>query len=208
MIRLESEDVAIESQGIGNALNGNTNVGDTRIVGHRQKLSNRAAPCSARWKGSSAMAGVNASTAPVKDDTFAAEVEQSKGLVLVDFWATWCGPCLMVAPVLEQLAGQYDGRARILKLDVDSNQKTAMRFNVRRSRASCSSRTGSTWTPSSARCRSRPSRPASRSTWPDRTGNGSRGASATGRRPLSFTFQAWRRERFTWWRPHSETWAT
>ena len=77
------------------------------------------------------MAGVNASTAPVKDDTFAAEVEQSKGLVLVDFWATWCGPCLMVAPVLEQLASQYDGRARILKLDVDSNQKTAMRFNVR-----------------------------------------------------------------------------
>ncbi len=77
------------------------------------------------------MAGVNASTAPVKDDTFAAEVEQSKGLVLVDFWATWCGPCLTVAPVLEQLASQYDGRARILKLDVDSNQKTAMRFNVR-----------------------------------------------------------------------------
>jgi thioredoxin 1 len=77
------------------------------------------------------MAGVNTKTAAVKDDTFAADVDQSKGLVLVDFWATWCGPCHMVAPVLEQLAGQYDGRAKILKLDVDSNQKTAMRFNVR-----------------------------------------------------------------------------
>jgi thioredoxin 1 len=70
-------------------------------------------------------------TAAVGDDTFAASVDQSKGLVLVDFWATWCGPCIMVAPVLEQLAGQYAGRARILKLDVDHNQKTAMRFNVR-----------------------------------------------------------------------------
>lgn len=67
----------------------------------------------------------------VTDDTFAAEVEQGKGLVLVDFWATWCGPCLAVAPLLEQLAGEYDGKARITKVDVDQNQKTAMRFNIR-----------------------------------------------------------------------------
>lgn len=70
-------------------------------------------------------------TAAVGDDTFASMVDQSKGLVLVDFWAAWCGPCLMIAPVLEQLAGQYAGRVTILKLDVDSNQRTAMRFNVR-----------------------------------------------------------------------------
>lgn len=70
-------------------------------------------------------------TAPVGDDTFASNVEQSKGLVLVDFWAQWCGPCHAIAPTLEELAGQYAGRARIFKLDVDANQKTAMRFNVR-----------------------------------------------------------------------------
>lgn len=69
--------------------------------------------------------------AAVGDDTFVASVEQATGLVLVDFWASWCSPCLAIAPVLEQLAAQYAGRARILKLDVDSNQKTAVRFNVR-----------------------------------------------------------------------------
>jgi thioredoxin 1 len=67
----------------------------------------------------------------VTDANFASEIEQSSGLILVDFWATWCGPCQVVAPVLEQLAGEYTGRAKIAKLDVDSNQRTAMRFNVR-----------------------------------------------------------------------------
>ena len=67
----------------------------------------------------------------VTDDTFATEVEQGQGLVLVDFWATWCGPCLAVAPLLEQLAGEFAGKARITKVDVDQNQKTAMRFNIR-----------------------------------------------------------------------------
>ncbi len=67
----------------------------------------------------------------VNDATFAGEIEQVSGLVLVDFWATWCGPCQVVAPVLDQLASEYAGRAKIAKLDVDSNQRTAMRFNVR-----------------------------------------------------------------------------
>ncbi len=67
----------------------------------------------------------------VSDATFASEIEQASGLVLVDFWATWCGPCQVVAPVLDQLAGEFNGRARIAKLDVDSNQRTATRFNVR-----------------------------------------------------------------------------
>ena len=74
------------------------------------------------------MAAVNTKTPPVTDDSFAADVDQAKGLVLVDFWAVWCGPCQMVAPVLEQLAGEYEGRARIVKLDVDSNQRTAMKY--------------------------------------------------------------------------------
>ncbi len=67
----------------------------------------------------------------VTDATFDAEVEQFKGLAIVDFWATWCGPCHMVAPILEQLAGQYAGKLKVTKLDVDANQRTAMRFNVR-----------------------------------------------------------------------------
>ena len=67
----------------------------------------------------------------VTDANFANEVEQQKGLVVVDFWATWCGPCRMVAPVMEQIAGQYAGKVKVTKMDVDANQKTAMRFNVR-----------------------------------------------------------------------------
>lgn len=67
----------------------------------------------------------------VTDATFPAEVEQQPGLVLVDFWAEWCGPCRVIAPILEQIAGEYAGKLKITKLDVDTNQHTPMRFNVR-----------------------------------------------------------------------------
>ena len=67
----------------------------------------------------------------VTDATFRAEVEQHQGLVIVDFWAEWCGPCRAIAPVLEQLASEYAGRVKVVKLDVDASQATAMRFNVR-----------------------------------------------------------------------------
>jgi len=67
----------------------------------------------------------------VTDDNFAAEVEQQAGVTVVDFWATWCGPCRMIAPILDQLAADYDGRVKVTKLDVDANQRTAMRFQVR-----------------------------------------------------------------------------
>jgi thioredoxin 1 len=67
----------------------------------------------------------------VTDASFGNEVEQHQGLALVDFWATWCGPCHMVAPIMEQIAGEYDGKVKVTKMDVDANQRTAMRFNVR-----------------------------------------------------------------------------
>ncbi len=67
----------------------------------------------------------------VTDATFPAEVEQASGLVVVDFWATWCGPCRAVAPVVEKLAEDYRGRVKVLKLDTDANQATAMRYNIR-----------------------------------------------------------------------------
>ena len=68
---------------------------------------------------------------PVSDADFAQEIEQHEGLAIVDFWATWCGPCQIVAPVVEQLAQEYEGRLKVAKLDVDANQSTAMQFGVR-----------------------------------------------------------------------------
>lgn len=67
----------------------------------------------------------------VTDATFVTEIEQHQGLAVVDFWATWCGPCRMIAPILDQLASEYTGKAKVAKVDVDTNQQTAMRFNVR-----------------------------------------------------------------------------
>ena len=67
----------------------------------------------------------------VDDATFETEIEGSEGLAMVDFWAEWCGPCRMVAPVVKQLASEYEGKLKVGKLDVDENQQTAMRFNIR-----------------------------------------------------------------------------
>jgi thioredoxin 1 len=66
----------------------------------------------------------------VTDNTFQAEVIESEVPVLVDFWAPWCGPCRMVAPVLEEIAGEKGDALRIVKLNVDENQQTAMTYEV------------------------------------------------------------------------------
>jgi thioredoxin 1 len=67
----------------------------------------------------------------VDDANFGTEIEGSDGLAMVDFWAEWCGPCRMVGPVVEQLASEYAGQVKVGKLDVDANQQTAMRYNIR-----------------------------------------------------------------------------
>jgi thioredoxin 1 len=72
-----------------------------------------------------------ANAVEVSDATFATEIEQHEGLAVVDFWATWCAPCRMIAPMVESLATEYAGTVKVAKLDVDNNQRTAARFNVR-----------------------------------------------------------------------------
>jgi thioredoxin 1 len=66
----------------------------------------------------------------VNDSNFDQMVLQSKTPVLVDFWAVWCGPCHMVAPVVEELAGEYEGKVTFTKLNVDENPKTASQYGI------------------------------------------------------------------------------
>jgi thioredoxin 1 len=65
------------------------------------------------------------------DDTFESEVLQASGPVLVDYWAEWCGPCKAIAPVLDQIAKEYQGRLKIIKLNIDDNQSTPVKYGVR-----------------------------------------------------------------------------
>lgn len=68
----------------------------------------------------------------ITDENFADEIEAGEGLYMIDFWAVWCGPCRLVAPIVEQLADEYkDKGLKVGKLDVDSNPHTAVRFAVR-----------------------------------------------------------------------------
>ena len=67
----------------------------------------------------------------VTDDTFEQDVLQSDVPVLVDYWAEWCGPCKVIAPVLEEIAGEYDGKMKICKLDIDANDATPPKYGIR-----------------------------------------------------------------------------
>jgi thioredoxin 1 len=67
----------------------------------------------------------------VTDSNFQNEVLQSDKPVLIDFWAEWCGPCKMIAPMVEELAKEYDGKLKVGKVDVDSNQQTSMQYGIR-----------------------------------------------------------------------------
>jgi len=71
------------------------------------------------------------STIHVSDDSFEADVLKSDGAILVDFWAEWCGPCKMIAPALEEIAKEMDGRVTVAKMNIDENPLTPQKYGVR-----------------------------------------------------------------------------
>ena len=67
----------------------------------------------------------------VTDANFEAEVLESQAPVLIDYWAEWCGPCKMIAPILEEVAREYDGKLKVAKLNIDDNQETPPKYGIR-----------------------------------------------------------------------------
>ncbi len=67
----------------------------------------------------------------VTDGTFETEVLQADAPVLVDYWAEWCGPCKMIAPILDEISGEYDGKLKIVKLNIDENAETPPKYGIR-----------------------------------------------------------------------------
>lgn len=67
----------------------------------------------------------------ITDDGFESDVLKSDKPVLVDYWATWCGPCKMIAPILEEIAGEYSDKIKVCKMDIDANQQTPAKYGIR-----------------------------------------------------------------------------
>jgi len=67
----------------------------------------------------------------ITDNNFETEVLKSKSPVLIDFWAVWCGPCKIIAPVVEEIANEYEGKLKVGKLDVDNNPQTSVKYGIR-----------------------------------------------------------------------------
>ncbi|OGU53129.1 MAG: thioredoxin [Ignavibacteria bacterium GWC2_35_8] len=67
----------------------------------------------------------------ITDANFESEIIKSNIPVLIDFWAAWCGPCKVIAPIVEDLAKEYDGKVKVGKVDVDDNQQTAIKYGIR-----------------------------------------------------------------------------
>ena len=74
---------------------------------------------------------MGAATIAVTDENFQSEVLDSSTPVLVDFWAEWCAPCVALSPVIEELAGEYAGKAKVVKLNIDEARETSMKFGIR-----------------------------------------------------------------------------
>lgn len=65
------------------------------------------------------------------DGNFQEKVEDQEGLSIIDFWAVWCGPCRMIAPIMEELSDEYDGKVTVGKVDVDNNRQVSMKYGIR-----------------------------------------------------------------------------
>ncbi len=91
------------------------------------------APDSTDWPSAERLRRESEVAKPIEitDDNFEQEVLNNDGVWMIDFWAAWCAPCRMVAPIIEELAEEYEGKVKVGKLDVDANQRTAMQYNVR-----------------------------------------------------------------------------